>query len=184
MSFFNVIFSNPLINICFISWAAAQLIKTALHWFLNGNLNLERLTGAGGMPSSHSSLVVSLTIAMARIEGYASSLFALTFAFAAVVMYDAMGVRRAAGEHAKTLNKLVVSYQDFWKMIKNQPFLDFDEDDDGDEDEKVEMDSDVSSISQDKNGRERMLKEFLGHTPLEVLAGALLGILIAMSYPL
>ena len=184
MSFLNVISSNPLINICFLSWAAAQLIKTALYWFASGNLNLERLTGAGGMPSSHSSLVVSLTIAMARIEGFSSSLFALTFAFAAVVMYDAMGVRRAAGEHAKTINKLVLSYQDFWNMIKNQTMLDFDEDDDGDEDEIEEMDSEVSGISQDKKGRDRQLKEFLGHTPLEVLAGALLGILIAMSYPL
>lgn len=184
MSFFKVISSNPLINVCFISWAAAQIIKTLLHWFANGNLNLERLTGAGGMPSSHTALVVSLTIAMARVEGYSSSLFALTLAFAAVVMYDAMGVRRAAGEQAKTLNKLITSYQDFWNIIKHQPFLDFDDDDDGDEDEIDDMDNDVNGISQDKHGRDRKLKEFLGHTPLEVLAGALLGILIAMIYPL
>ena len=184
MSFINLITSNPLINICFLAWASAQLIKTLLHWFSHGNLNLERLTGAGGMPSSHSSLVVSLTIAMARIEGFDSSSFAMAFAFAAVVMYDAMGVRRAAGEQAKTLNKLITSYQDFWNIIKNQPILDFDDDDDGDEDEIEDMDNDVSGISQDKHGRDRKLKEFLGHTPLEVMAGALLGILIAMIYPL
>lgn len=184
MAFSNIIFSNPLINVCFISWASAQIIKTILHWFSNGNLNLERLTGAGGMPSSHSALVVSLTIATARIEGFSSSLFAITFAFAAVVMYDAMGVRRAAGEQAKTLNKLITSYQDFWNILKNQPILDFDDDDDGDEDEIEDLDNDVNGISQDKNGRNRKLKEFLGHTPLEVMAGALLGILIAMIYPL
>jgi len=184
MSFFDIISSNPIINVCFLAWAAAQLIKTLLHWFLNGKFNLERLTGAGGMPSSHSALVVSLTIAMARTEGYSSSLFAMTFAFAAVVMYDAMGVRRAAGEQAKTLNKLITSYQDFWNIIKNQPILDFDDDDDGDEDEIEDMDNDVNGISQDKHGNNKKLKEFLGHTPLEVLAGALLGILIAMIYPL
>ncbi len=185
MQFFKVIFSNPLINICAISWLAAQLIKTSLDWLSNGNLNMERLTGAGGMPSSHTSMVVSLAIAMARIEGYNSTQFALSFAFAAVVIYDAMGVRRAAGEQARTLNKLVTSYQDFWDMIKNNPLLDFDDDDDEDDvDEMEEFYSDVSEISQSKDGKNRKLKEYLGHTPLEVMAGALLGILIAMTYPL
>jgi len=184
MQFLKVIFSNPLINICALSWLAAQLIKTSLDWFANGNLNMERLTGAGGMPSSHTSFVVSLAIAMARIEGYNSPEFALSFAFAAVVIYDAMGVRRAAGEQARTLNKLVTSYQDFWDMIKHNPLLDFDEDDDDDTDEREEFDSDVSEISQSKDGKNRKLKEYLGHTPLEVMAGALLGILIAMIYPL
>ena len=136
MHFYDVIFSNPLINICALAWFAAQFIKTMLHWAAHGSLNLERLTGSGGMPSSHSSLVVSLTIAMARIEGYSSSLFALTFAFAAVVMYDAMGVRRAAGEQAKTLNRLITSYQDFWGLIKNNSIFDFDDDDEDDEDDE------------------------------------------------
>ena len=184
MQFFKVIFSNPLINVCALAWLAAQLIKTSLDWFANGSLNMERLTGAGGMPSSHTSLVVSLAISVARIEGYSSTEFALSLAFAAVVIYDAMGVRRAAGEQARTLNKLVTSYQDFWDMIKHNPLLDFDEDDDDDTDEIEEFDSDVSEISQSKDGKHRKLKEYLGHTPLEVMAGALLGILIAMIYPL
>ena len=184
MQFFEVIFSNPIINIGAIAWLSAQLIKTGLDWLANGSLNVERLTGAGGMPSSHTSLVVSLAIAMARIEGYASSQFALSVALASIVIYDAMGVRRAAGEQAKTLNRLVTSYQDFWDMIKNNRFFDFDDDDDDDADEIEEFDSDVNEISQSKDGKKRKLKEYLGHTPLEVMAGALLGILIAMIYPL
>lgn len=179
MHAFSVICSNPLINICALSWFAAQFIKTVLYWLANGNINLERLTGSGGMPSSHSALVVSLTIGMARVEGFRSPVFALTIAFAAVVMYDAMGVRRAAGEQAKTLNKLVTSYQDFWDVIKTHPLLDFDEDDDDAVD-----DESVKEIGHDENGKQKALKEFIGHTPLEVMAGALLGILIAMIYPL
>lgn len=180
MHFLSVIFSNPLVNICAISWFAAQTIKTLLHWLAHGNLNLERLTGSGGMPSSHSALVVSLTIAMARVEGYNSPIFALTIAFAAVVMYDAMGVRRAAGEQAKTLNGIITNYQDFWDLLKNHPLFDFDDDND---DEPFIIPPQENGETGEKSAH-KALKEYLGHTPLEVTAGALLGILIAMIYPL
>lgn len=180
MPILKVLCSNALVNICAVSWFSAQIIKTILHWFSHGNLNIERLTGSGGMPSSHSALVVSLTIGMARVEGFSSPIFALTLAFAAVVMYDAMGVRRAAGEQAKTLNWLLGSYQDFWDILKVHPLLDF-----GDDDEDVASE-DISSEDDAHNGdnERKALKEYLGHTPLEVMAGALLGILIAMIYPL
>ncbi len=173
MQMMSVIASNPLLNIAVISWFVAQVIKTALNWAANGHLNLERLTGSGGMPSSHSSFVVSLAIGMARVEGYQSPLFAMTLVFAAVVMYDAMGVRRAAGEQAKTLNHLIGNFQDFFEFLKDHPLLDFD-------DEEFSADADDDMTGENR----KMLKEFLGHTPLEVLAGALLGILIAMIYPL
>lgn len=176
MELLSMIFSNPLINICAISWLSAQIIKTVLHAVSNGHINLERLTGSGGMPSSHSSLVVSLTIAMARVEGFDSPIFALTFAFAAVVMYDAMGVRRAAGEQAKTLNGIITNYKDFWDLLKNHPLFDFDDEND---DEPFVMPENVGEKEERK-----ALKEYLGHTPLEVTAGALLGILIAMIYPI
>ncbi len=188
MPIIQVLCSNPLINICAVSWFSAQVIKTLLHWFSHGNLMLERLTGSGGMPSSHSALVVSLTIGMARVEGFVSPVFALTIAFAAVVMYDAMGVRRAAGEQAKTINWLLGSYKDFWDVLKAHPLLDFDDD----EEEAAPKKGAAEGISQDKAPAEepaaeedrKALKEYLGHTPLEVIAGALLGILIAMIYPL
>lgn len=175
MPIIQVLCSNPLVNICALAWFSAQVIKTLLHWAFNGNLKLERLTGSGGMPSSHSALVVSLTIGMARVEGFMSPVFALTIAFAAVVMYDAMGVRRAAGEQAKTINWLLGSYKDFWDGLKDHPLLDFDEE----TDEAPDQDK-APSEEQDH----KALKEYLGHTPLEVIAGALLGILIAMIYPL
>ena len=179
MPIIQILCSNPLINICALSWFVAQVIKTLLHWASHGNLKLERLTGSGGMPSSHSALVVSLTIGMARVVGFSSPLFALTIAFAAVVMYDAMGVRRAAGEQAKTINWMLGSYKDFWDVLKDHPLLDF-EDEDEEEEEADAGDAQDDSARQSR----KALKEFLGHTPLEVTAGALLGILIAMIYPL
>ncbi len=178
MPIIQVLCSNPLVNICAVAWFAAQVIKTLLHWVSHGNLKLERMTGSGGMPSSHSALVVSLTIGMARVVGFASPLFALTIAFAAVVMYDAMGVRRAAGEQAKTINWMLGSYKDFWDVLKDHPLLDFEDDED--------IESEQEEDEQDTLVRQsrKALKEYLGHTPLEVIAGALLGILIAMIYPL
>ena len=59
MQMMSVIASNPLLNIAVISWFVAQVIKTALNWAANGHLDLERLPGSGGMPSSHSSLCLS-----------------------------------------------------------------------------------------------------------------------------
>ena len=170
-------FSNSLVNIMLISWFAAQLIKTILHWISMGNLELERLVGSGGMPSSHSALVTSLTVGTARSVGFSTPIFAITLALAAVVMYDAMGVRRAAGEQAKTLNKMITSNKDFWDLLVNNKLLNFDEETDEDEDDgEKEIKNDAQT--------EKSLKEYLGHTPLEVLAGALLGILIAVIYPI
>ncbi|MFV0498122.1 MAG: divergent PAP2 family protein [Candidatus Fimivivens sp.] len=187
MPIIQVLCSNPLVNICAVAWFAAQSIKTLLYWFSHGSLRLDRLTGSGGMPSSHSALVVSLTIGMARVEGFASPVFALTLAFSAVVMYDAMGVRRAAGEQAKTINWLLLSYKDFWDVLKSHPLLDFGDDEevapDNATDEKLEEKIDSADETTSEQNR-KALKEFLGHTPLEVIAGALLGILIAMIYPL
>lgn len=170
MRLLSVLLSNSLVNICILSWSSAQIIKTLLHWFAHGDLRFERLVGSGGMPSSHAALVTSLSIGIARSEGYRSTVFALSIAFAAVVMYDAMGVRRAAGEQAKTLNWMITDYRDFWDKLKNNPLLEFGEEEEED-----------ASPSQEQR---RRLKEYLGHTPMEVLAGALLGILVAMIYPL
>lgn len=161
--FGSLLFSNHLVNVGFISWCSAQLIKTILTFIQYRELRMERLFGAGGMPSSHSALVCSLTVAMAQSEGYNSPLFALTLFFAMIVMYDAMGVRRAAGEQAKVLNKMMFSFKDMSKI--------FDQLNDEIEESIEERNAEISGHKE--------LKEFLGHTPLEVLGGALLGILIA-----
>jgi len=158
MSYLHLLTSNYILNVSLLSWAAAQLLKTLIHFLITKKFNAERLVGAGGMPSSHSALVCSLVIAMARKEGFTSPLFAMAIIFAVVVMYDAMGVRRAAGEQAKVLNKIVFNF--------NKLFDSSDKDTEPDENDLPE----------------RELKEYLGHTPLEVLGGALLGILIAMLF--
>ena len=146
--------ANYYINVAITAWFLAQLSKTLLTLVLKKKLVMERMIGAGGMPSSHTALVCSLTIAMARKTGVSSAEFALALALACIVMYDAMGVRRAAGEHAKVLNKLVFGFQ------------------------LVSEDDQIAEELGDK-----ALKEYLGHTPLEVLGGMLLGILVAMIFP-
>ena len=67
------------------------------------------------MPSSHSAFIVSLTVGIGRVSGIDSPVFALSFVFASIVMYDAMGIRRAAGEHAKLLNS-IMSTDNIFKM--------------------------------------------------------------------
>ena len=164
MGSLRMLFSNYLINVGFIAWCSAQIIKTLLYFISTKKFETERLFGAGGMPSSHSALVCSMAIGMCRKMGFDSPEFALSLAFAAVVMYDAMGVRRAAGEQAKVLNKIVFDFSDLW----GKPDSDSDEQPtEGEENEKNAI-------------RDKALKEYLGHTPLEVLGGALLGILVAM----
>ncbi len=147
MTLFQDLLSNYILVTAVISWAAAQIIKTLLNFFITKTFSAERLVGAGGMPSAHSAFVCSLAVATGRQCGVASPLFALAAAMAIVVMYDAMGVRRAAGEQAKTINILT----DALETALGNPGLVNDE-----------------------------LKEFLGHTPIEVIAGAILGITIAL----
>ena len=101
---------------------------------------------SGGMPSSHTSLVVGLATSVALTHGLGSSLFVSCLSFALIVMYDAAGVRRHAGKQAEVLNALVEDY------FQGHP---------------------VS---------EQELKEVLGHTPLQVAMGALLGIVVAVGY--
>lgn len=150
---------NYVLAVAVISWCAAQIIKTILHLIQTKSFNPERLFGAGGMPSSHSALVCSATIAMCRKCGFDSSEFALSFILAMIVMYDAMGVRRSAGLHARELNRINRLFA--LKGIKP---------------------SDETNGQKEKKKKE--LKEYLGHTPFEVLGGALLGILIAMLMPM
>ena len=92
---------NVILLIAVISWVSAQIIKTILHLIKTKKFCAERLTGAGGMPSAHSATVCSLVISTCRVCGICSAEFALAMVLAMVVMYDATGVRRAAGLHAK-----------------------------------------------------------------------------------
>lgn len=145
----NGIVNNYIIRVSFFSWLTAQVLKTIINFYLTKNLKLERMVGAGGMPSSHTALVIAMTIATGKLCGVDSPNFAIAILFAAVVMYDAMGVRRAAGEQAKILNQIV----DTWL-------------------EKAHFD-------EQKMPQVKQLKEMLGHTPLEVVGGIIVGIIVA-----
>ena len=155
---------NPLIIVGIVSFISAQIIKTILFAIKYKTFNPERITGPGGMPSSHTSLVIAVLIYSLRMEGPKSNVFALSLLIAGVVIYDALSVRYNAGLHAKELNKL--------RKIVDE--LD---------DEITQLSGGEEDPDIDELVSQKELKEFLGHTPIEVLAGALLGILIAMVFP-
>lgn len=137
---------NVVLMTAVTAWFLAQILKTLTSFWKQREFKAERLVGAGGMPSSHTSLVVSLATAVALRDGPESPLFAMAVVLAGIVMYDAAGVRRAAGKQARVLNKL------------------------------------VREMRVEHTFKESRLKELLGHTPLEVLAGALLGIAVAYAF--
>ena len=104
---FSFLLSNSLINVGVVSWLVAQLIKTALDAVKHRSFNRQRLAGAGGMPSSHSAVCCSVVLTAYFLYGFQSPAFALAFIMALIVMYDATGVRWAAGLHAKAINQIV-----------------------------------------------------------------------------
>lgn len=95
----------------FLSWFSVQLIKFITDIIKNKKVNLKVLVASGGMPSSHSAIVTSLMTLIGLNEGFDSILFAISFVFGMIVMYDAAGVRRAAGKQAGILNQLIYSNQ-------------------------------------------------------------------------
>lgn len=148
---FSILISNPLINVGVISWLVAQLLKTGIHALSHGEFKKERLAGAGGMPSSHSAVTCSVLLTSYLLYGFSSPIFAMAFILALIVMYDATGVRWAAGLHAKAINYLV-------------EYLD---------DEKAQDKEQLKAMIP-------KLNESLGHRLIEVICGALLGFAIAL----
>ncbi|HRW04125.1 MAG: divergent PAP2 family protein [Caldilineaceae bacterium] len=122
-----------------------QLFKFLWEWTRTGRPDLRILSRSGGMPSSHTALVVSLATVLGIEYGLDSSFFAIGVVLAVIVMYDATGVRQQSGKHARVLNQILR------ELFSGQP------------------------ISEEE------LKELLGHTSVEVLVGALLGIVYASS---
>lgn len=122
----------------------AQVLKFLLHLIIKKKVDFKLFTTTGGMPSSHSAGVVGIATAVGIISGFSSIDFSIAMGYALVVMYDAAGLRRAAGKMAVCLNKIM---DDFYKH-------------------KV----------QSAQGK---LKELLGHTPIEVFGGAVLGVAYA-----
>jgi acid phosphatase family membrane protein YuiD len=124
--------------------AIAQAAKVIMTSMRQRRLNLRVLAETGGMPSSHAAIVMGMTTAVGKYAGVSSAAFAIALIFSFVVMYDAAGLRRAAGRQAAILNRLV--------------------------EDLVHM----------RGMQEQRLRELLGHTPVEVLVGALLGIVVGL----
>lgn len=103
----KALFGNHVLMTAILSWVAAQILKMLITLIRTRKFVPERLFGAGGMPSAHSAMVTSLVIAIGQSSGAASVEFALAVVLASIVMYDAMGVRRASGDQAKALNMVM-----------------------------------------------------------------------------
>lgn len=142
-------------------WAAlfgigfAQFIKVPLQYLATKRFDWSLITSTGGMPSSHSAAVTALATAIALEEGLGSHYFAISAIFGVIVMFDASGVRRHAGEQATVLNRLVDDFNKLVKEVKTWP-------------EKEEKE------------KQKELKELLGHQPIEVIFGGLTGILLTL----
>lgn len=94
-----------------MSWLLAQIIKMLISLIQNKRLDFRRLVGSGGMPSSHAAFVTSLATAVGLYEGFGGTEFAICAVLALIVMYDAAGVRRAAGQQARILNRLMKKWE-------------------------------------------------------------------------
>lgn len=127
-----------------IAWTFAQASKVILTSVRQRRLNLRVLAETGGMPSSHAAIVMGLTTAIGKYSGVGTAQFAIALIFSFVVMYDAAGLRRAAGRQAAILNRLV--------------------------EDLVHM----------RGMQEQRLRELLGHTPVEVLVGAVIGVVVGL----
>ncbi|WP_018921829.1 divergent PAP2 family protein [Salsuginibacillus kocurii] len=145
----------PLI-IAFSAILIAQGVKVPLVFIAEKKWDLTLVTSTGGMPSSHSAAVTALATAIGLEQGFDSPLFAISTIFATIVMFDATGVRRHAGYHATVINQLVEDLNKMVEEVKSWP-------------------------SKEEREKREELKELLGHQPIEVFFGALLGIALAWS---
>ena len=144
MNEFQKVITNKYIYVPVIVWFCIQVFKVIYDLITTKKLNFKRLMGAGGMPSSHSAIVTTLAALLGKYQGLDTPIFAVSVVFAMIVMYDAAGVRRAAGKQARLLNKIVET-----------PGL--------------------SGVQVQEK-----LVEVLGHTPLQVIVGAIIGIVVGV----
>ena len=107
MGIFQEVITNKFVYVPLIVWFCIQTFKVVHDLIKTKKFNFKRIIGAGGMPSSHSAIVTCISAMIGKSEGFDTPIFALSLIFAMVVMYDAAGVRRAAGKQARLLNKIV-----------------------------------------------------------------------------
>lgn len=141
------IFRNHAVICSLIAWFMAQALKIPLYYRVEHKWDWHRFTGSGGMPSSHTAMVVALCIVVGTLEGFDTMAFGVSFVLATIVMYDATGVRRETGTQATVINQILKDVLINGKRISDEE-----------------------------------LKELVGHTPFEVLGGAILGTITALCY--
>lgn len=100
------ILHNQVLILALAAWGSAQIVKVPLEYLRTHRWKIGLLFTTGGMPSSHSALIVATTYAIGLYVGFDSPLFALGVALTMIVTYDAAGVRRQAGIHAERINML------------------------------------------------------------------------------
>ena len=142
--FFADVYRNKILMTTIFTWLIAQTIKVVIGVFRKKKFDFRLFIGSGGMPSAHAAGAACLATSIGMECGFESTYFALAFAFAIVVMFDAQGVRRSAGKQAGILNKIIEDI--YWRG-------------------KIQ---------------ELRLRELIGHTPIEVIIGLILGIVIAL----
>jgi uncharacterized protein len=138
----------------FLGMFLAQFVKIPIHYLATREMKWNLMFSTGGMPSSHTAMIVSLTTVIGLMSGVTSNEFAICVVVSAIVMHDAMGVRRHAGYHAEILNTLLADFNSLIETLKD-PNL-----------KKPES-------------REK-LKELLGHQPTEVFFGAVTGFIVGV----
>jgi uncharacterized protein len=138
------VFQNKVLIAVMIAWLLAQVLKIPTEYLRSRRWMWAMFFAAGGMPSSHTALMVAGTLAVGLYHGFDNPLFAIAVGATMIIAHDAAGVRRQAGKHAERINLLVdeLLHGHLWS-----------------EDE---------------------LKEVIGHTPLEVVGGIILGLLVAI----
>ncbi len=144
MPIFSGVFNNAILISALTAWFIAQILKVALNILLSRKFNVQLFLSSGGFPSSHSATVSALALGIGKYYGWDSPIFAVAAVFGMIVLYDAAGVRRAAGKQAEVLNQLV---------------------------ERLYHGPDVA---------QEQLKELIGHTPLEVFGGVMVGIIVGL----
>ena len=137
------LFENKVLIAVLVAWLLAQALKIPTEYLRSRRWMWAMFFAPGGMPSSHSALLVSGTLAVGLYHGFDDPLFGIAVAITMIDVHDAAGVRRQAGMHAERINLL------FDELLKGHMW--------------------------DENAR----KEVIGHTPLEVIGGILLGLLVA-----
>lgn len=157
MNLLNELLANRVLVAGITGWATAQVIKAILYTILHKEFSLERLFGDGGMPSGHSATVSAMAMMSLLHYGIGSFEFAISAMLAIIVMHDAMGVRLETGKQAEIINELTALVEEIIDDFNNEETLE----------KKFQ-----------KVFSEEKLKEYVGHTPIQVAAGCVLGLLI------